>query len=146
MPERYAIASLPASRPRVRLVARGPGATILGPMLSKLILVALVIIVAAVLYLRFSAVRISGSQARELVANGATLLDVRSPEEFAGEHIDGAVSIPIQELMGRMDELGDKSDELVVYCLSGSRSAMAKRMLERNDFTNVHDLGGIGQW
>lgn len=115
-------------------------------MLSKVILVVLVIIVAAVLYLRFSAVRISGSEARKLVANGATLLDVRSPEEFAGEHIDGAVSIPIQELMGRMDELGDKSDEVVVYCLSGSRSAMAKRMLERNGFTNVRDLGGIGQW
>jgi phage shock protein E len=115
-------------------------------MLWKLVLVILVIIVAAVLYLRFSAVRISGSEARGLVSSGATLLDVRSPEEFEGEHIDGAISIPIQELMGRTDELGDKNDEIVVYCLSGSRSAMAKRMLERSGFTNVHDMGGIGQW
>ena len=115
-------------------------------MLSKLILVVLVIIFAAVIYLRFSAVRISGGEARKLVAGGATLLDVRSPEEFSGRHVDGAISIPIQELSGRIGQLGDKSDEIVVYCQSGSRSAMAKRLLESNGFTNVHDLGGIGQW
>jgi len=115
-------------------------------MLSKLILVVLVIVFAAVLYLRFSAVRISGVQARKLVADGATLLDVRSPEEFSGRHLDGAISIPVQELSGRIGQLGDKSDAIVVYCQSGSRSAMAKRLLESNGFTNVHDLGGIGQW
>jgi len=115
-------------------------------MLSKLILVVLVIIFAAVIYLRFSAVRISGGEARKLVANGAMLLDVRSPEEFFGRHLDGAISIPIQELSGRIGELGDKTDEIVVYCQSGNRSAMAKRLLESNGFTNVHDLGGIGQW
>jgi rhodanese-related sulfurtransferase len=115
-------------------------------MFSKLILIVLVIIVAAVLYLRFSAVRISGSAARDLVAKGAMLLDVRSPGEFEGGHIDGAVSIPVQELAGRMDELGDKRGEIVIYCQSGSRSAMAKRLLESSGFANVHDLGGIGQW
>jgi rhodanese-related sulfurtransferase len=115
-------------------------------MLSKVILVVLVIIIAAVLYLRFGAERISGNEARQLVADGAMLLDVRSPEEFAGGHIDGAVSIPIQELSGRTDELGNKTDPIVVYCQSGTRSAMAKRMLERNGFANVHDLGGIRKW
>jgi rhodanese-related sulfurtransferase len=104
-------------------------------MLSKVVLVVLVIIVAAVLYLRFSAVRISGSQARDLVAKGAMLLDVRSPGEFAGGHIDGAVSIPVQELAGRIDELGDKTGQIVVYCQSGNRSAMAKRLLESRGFT-----------
>lgn len=115
-------------------------------MLSKLILVVLVIVFAAVLYLRFSAVRISGEEARKLVAGGATLLDVRSLEEFSGRHLNGAVSIPVQELSGRMSELGDKTDDIVVYCQSGNRSAMAKRLLEANGFTSVHDLGGIGQW
>jgi phage shock protein E len=74
------------------------------------------------------------------------LLDVRSPEEFSGGHIDGAISIPVQQLSGRLAELGDKSDTIVVYCQSGSRSAMAKRLLESNGFSNVRDLGGIGQW
>ncbi|MBW2225304.1 MAG: rhodanese-like domain-containing protein [Deltaproteobacteria bacterium] len=115
-------------------------------MFSKLILVVLVIIIAAVLYLRFSAVRVSGGDARALVAQGATLLDVRSPEEFGGGHIDGAINIPVQELVGRAGELGNKVEQIVVYCQSGGRSAMAKRLLESNGFTNVHDLGGISQW
>jgi phage shock protein E len=115
-------------------------------MLSKLILVVLLLIIAAFLYMRFSAERISGSEARDLVAKGATLLDVRSPAEFAGGHLDGAVSIPVQELAGRLDELGDRTDQLVVYCHSGTRSAMAKRLLESNGFANVHDLGGMGRW
>ncbi|MBW2224987.1 MAG: rhodanese-like domain-containing protein [Deltaproteobacteria bacterium] len=115
-------------------------------VVSKLILVVLVIIIAAVLYLRFSAVRVSGGDARALVAKGATLLDVRSPEEFGGGHIDGAINIPIQELSGRVDELDDKNHQIVVYCQSGGRSAMAKRLLERDGFTSVHDLGGIAQW
>ena len=115
-------------------------------MLSKLILVGLVILIAVVLYMRFSAVRVSGGEARDLVARGATLLDVRSPQEFSGGHIEGAVSIPVQELAGRIDELGDKNGQIVVYCQSGRRSAVAKRLLESNGFTNVHDMGGIGQW
>lgn len=115
-------------------------------MFSKLILAVLFIIVAAVVYLRFSAVRVSGSDARALVADGATLLDVRSPQEFGGGHIDGAISIPVLELAGRMGELGEKTAQIVVYCQSGGRSAMAKRLLESNGFTNVHDMGGIAQW
>ena len=50
------------------------------------------------------------------------------------------------DLAGRMDELGEKNGEIVVYCQSGGRSAMAKRLLESNGFTKVHDLGGIGHW
>jgi phage shock protein E len=115
-------------------------------MLSKLILVVLVIIVGVVLYVRFSAARLSGGDARSLVAQGATLLDVRSPKEFGGGHINGAINIPVQELARRTDDLGDKNGQIVVYCQSGGRSAMAKRLLEGQGFSNVHDLGGMAQW
>ncbi|MGB8331194.1 MAG: rhodanese-like domain-containing protein [Polyangiales bacterium] len=115
-------------------------------MLSKLALLALGIIVATVLYMRFSAVRISGSEARRLVSNGAVLVDVRSPQEFAAGHIEGAINIPVQDLGGRDAELGDKAGEVVVYCQSGGRSAVAKRFLESRGFTSVHDMGGIAQW
>jgi rhodanese-related sulfurtransferase len=115
-------------------------------MLSKIILLVLAIIVGAVLYMRFTSVRVSGGDARQMVADGALLLDVRSPEEFSGGHIEGAMSIPIQELARRMGELGDKDAEIVVYCQSGGRSAMAKRLLESNGFTKVHDMGGMRQW
>ncbi len=115
-------------------------------MLSKAILAALAIIVVAVLYLRFTAERISGPEARALVEGGALLVDVRSPDEFGGGHIEGAVSIPIQELSDRADELGDKERDIVLYCQSGGRSAMAKRLLERKGFSKVHDLGGMDRW
>ncbi|MDH4282452.1 MAG: rhodanese-like domain-containing protein [Myxococcales bacterium] len=115
-------------------------------MLAKGLLVVVAIIVAAVLYLRFAAGRISGSEARALVATGATLIDVRSPGEFSGGHVEGAINIPVGELSGRLAELGDKTGEIVLYCQSGARSAMAKRLLERKGFENVHDLGSMGQW
>ena len=115
-------------------------------MFSKIVLVILAAVVIFVLYQRFTAVRVSGSEARQLVAAGAVLVDVRSEGEFSGGHIEGAVNIPIQELSGRIGELGDKSGTVVVYCQSGGRSAMAKRLLETKGFTSVHDLGGIGRW
>ena len=87
-----------------------------------------------------------GSDARALVADGALLLDVRSEGEYTDGGIEGSLNIPIQELSGRMEELGDKDDTIIVYCQSGGRSAMAKRLLEANGFTSVHDMGGIGQW
>ena len=115
-------------------------------MLSKIILVVVAILVIAVLYMKLTAIRITGSEARALVAEGALLVDVRSEGEHAGGAIEGSINIPIQELSGRMAELGDKDGEIVVYCQSGGRSAMAKRLLEKNGFTKVHDLGGIGRW
>jgi phage shock protein E len=115
-------------------------------MISKIILAALAAVVVFVLYQRFTAVRISGTDARALVADGALLVDVRSSSEFSGGHIEGALNIPIQELSGRMGELGGKDEQIVVYCQSGGRSAMAKRLLERDGFTKVHDMGGIGRW
>lgn len=115
-------------------------------MITKIALVVLALVVVAMLYLRFGVVRISGADARELVQNGALLLDVRTPSEFTRGHIEGAINIPIRELGGRLGELGNNSGEIVVYCQSGGRSAMAKRILERNGFEHVHDLGGIGRW
>jgi rhodanese-related sulfurtransferase len=115
-------------------------------MLSKIILVVLAILVVAVLYMKLTAVRVAGSDARALVADGALLVDVRSTGEYAGGAIEGSINIPIQELAGRMEELGDKNGEIVIYCQSGGRSAMAKRLLESNGFTKVHDMGGIGRW
>ena len=115
-------------------------------MLSKIILAVLAVVVVAVLYLKLSAVRVSGADARALVEQGALLLDVRSVGEYSDGGIEGSINIPIQELAGRMDELGDKDRGIVVYCQSGGRSAMAKRLLESNGFASVHDLGGKGRW
>lgn len=89
---------------------------------------------------------VSATDARRLVQGGAKLVDVRSPDEFAGGHIEGAVNIPVQELDGRMSELGPKDTTVIVYCRSGARSAHAARMLKSAGYGAVHNLGAMGRW
>jgi rhodanese-related sulfurtransferase len=86
------------------------------------------------------------ADARRLVHGGAKLVDVRSPEEFADGHIDGAVNIPVHELDRRMAELGAKDTTVIVYCRSGARSAHAARMLKSAGYASVHNLGAMGRW
>lgn len=89
---------------------------------------------------------VTGDDARKLVAGGARLLDVRTRGEFGSGHLPGAINIPLQELPGRLKDAGAKDAPIVVYCLSGARSAQAKRVLEAGGFTAVHDLGGMNRW
>lgn len=88
--------------------------------------------------------RVTGAEARALVASGATLLDVRSREEYDARHIEGAVVIPVDELGSRLAEV-PRDRPVVVYCQSGNRSARAARLLAEAGY-EVHDLGGIGNW
>lgn len=92
-----------------------------------------------------SHLRVDGRQARTLVAEGAFLLDVRTPEEFADGHIEGAVNVPVQSLRERLDEV-PRDRPIVVYCQSGRRSAAAAAILEQAGYEAIHDLGGIGNW
>lgn len=85
----------------------------------------------------------TGPNARELVDQGALLVDVRTREEFALEHVQGALNIPVQELASRMSELGPKERPIVIYCRSGARSANAKQMLLAAGYRHVHDMGAM---
>ena len=87
-----------------------------------------------------------GSEARDLVAAGALLLDVRTTQEFARGHLPGAVNIPVSQLAKRVSELGDRQRAVVVYCQRGTRSRMASEVLRRAGFSAVHDLGAMGRW
>ena len=86
--------------------------------------------------------RVDGPTAHDLVAKGATLLDVRTPEEFSGGSVAKAKNIPVQVLDGRMAEV-PKGKPVVVFCRSGGRSAQAAGMLENAGY-EVYDAGGIG--
>lgn len=88
---------------------------------------------------------VDGSKARELVSNGAQLVDVRSPGEFAGGAIPGAKNIPVDQIGQRAREL-DKSKAVVLYCRSGARSASAAGVLKNLGFDEVYDLGPMGAW
>lgn len=91
------------------------------------------------------AARVDGAKARELVAAGAQLVDVRTPGEFGGGHIAGARNIPVDTIGSRLGEL-DKTRPVVVYCRSGGRSAAAAGVLVGAGFSSVSDLGPMSAW
>ncbi len=105
-----------------------------------LVLVAAAILAFVLLRRQFS----SNKEAQSMVAEGAKIVDVRTPGEFATGHFPGAINIPLDSLGNRMREFGkDLASPIVVYCASGGRSGGAKRMLESAGFTNVVNGGGI---
>jgi len=76
--------------------------------------------------------------------NSLIVIDVRTPEEFESGAYPDAINIPLDEIMERLDELGDNATrEIVVYCASGARSAYAQRMLNQVGYSNVKNGGGI---
>lgn len=91
-----------------------------------------------------SAALTDGQQAKILVQHGATLVDVRTPSEYAEGHVAGAKNIPLSDLAQHLGEI-DKDHAVVVYCHSGRRSAKAAKLLAAEGF-EVHDLGGMNNW
>jgi phage shock protein E len=66
---------------------------------------------------------------KELVKNGAWIIDVRTPEEFNAGHIQNATNIPLNTLPQRMAEIKKKGKKVITVCRSGSRSGMAKSLM-----------------
>jgi phage shock protein E len=89
---------------------------------------------------------IGSREAHELVAGGARLIDVRSPAEFAAGHLDGARNLPVGEIGSRAAELRPLDKPIVLYCASGTRSAMAARTLRSAGFVKVYNLGSMTNW
>ena len=76
----------------------------------------------------------------DLRQRGAMLVDVRSAAEFAAAHAPGTVNIPLSELGGRLSEI-PRSAPVVVGCASGTRSGMARMLLKKNGYQDVHNIG-----
>jgi phage shock protein E len=88
---------------------------------------------------------ITPADAKALVQKGAPLVDVRTPEEFAAGHLDGAINIPIDDLDARKGEL-KKDADIVLYCRSGGRSERGRALLAAAGYTKVHNLGAMSNW
>lgn len=87
-------------------------------------------------------------QAKEISLNGvkpAVIIDVRTPEEFAAGHVDGALNIPYEQIAGGIKTVkGLKKDQpVLLYCRSGRRSAIAKVALEKEGYKRILDGGGM---
>ena len=85
------------------------------------------------------------SEAHHLVETGATLVDVRTPEEFQARHIPGALNVPVDELEDHLAQV-PSGKPVVVYCATGMRSAAAARILRGKGRTDVFDLGPMSRW
>jgi rhodanese-related sulfurtransferase len=95
---------------------------------------------------------VSVEQARKLIRERGgkadfVVLDVRTPAEFAGGHLPGAVNLDIQarDFLTRLEGL-DRGKSYLVYCRSGNRSAKAVEAMEQMEFPKVYHMreGMIG--
>ena len=69
--------------------------------------------------------------------NKTFLVDVRTPEEYNAEKIEGAVNIPLDQIENRLSEFQGKKN-IIVYCRSGIRAGKAKDLLQKNNVPDVY--------
>ncbi|MCA9882757.1 MAG: rhodanese-like domain-containing protein [Anaerolineae bacterium] len=95
----------------------------------------------------FNAVRPDGL-AEELASDDAPfVVDVRTVDEYTESHIEGAINVPLNELTQSLDLLPAQDANIVVYCGSGHRSALAMEALNLLGYTNTRSLlTGFGGW
>lgn len=75
---------------------------------------------------------------------GATLIDVREPDEYTQGHVPGAINLPLSALPGREAEVPDGA---VLICAGGHRSSQAATHLARQGRTGLRNLlGGTAAW
>lgn len=88
------------------------------------------------------------AQAKDVSFNGvkpAVIIDVRTQEEFAVGHIDGAINIPVDRIGTGIHSIKNlkMNSPILVYCRSGHRSAIARSTLEQQGFKQILDGGGM---
>jgi phage shock protein E len=81
--------------------------------------------------------------AREKIRQGALVVDVRTPGEFADGHYPGAINIPLGDIEANIGRFGRADRPVVVYCRSGNRSGQAKTILESRGFIDVTNGGAF---
>ena len=75
----------------------------------------------------------------------ATVVDVRTPQEYAQNHFPGAINIPLDQLQQRLQEFKKMESPIVAYCRSGNRSGMAVSLLKQNGIKEVYNGGGLDE-
>ena len=87
-------------------------------------------------------------QGASLQSQGALLIDVREPDEYAQGHAPGSTLIPLGQLQQRLLELSARKDKpIALICRSGNRSGVAQKILEKAGFTKtVNVAGGMNAW
>lgn len=75
----------------------------------------------------------------------SVIIDVRTPLEFVGRHLDGAINIPLDQLAGLPDALDgiEKSASILVYCQTGARSGIACSIMRERGYAHVTNGGSL---
>lgn len=110
--------------------------------ISKKIALALLMLITSV---NLQAKNISQHELQTLMESEGKplLIDVRTEGEYADGHLPGAINIPHKELEQRLAQLlGAKDSQIVLYCRSGTRAGIAKKILAKNGFTKLDHLSG----
>ena len=79
---------------------------------------------------------------KQMVKEGATIVDVRSAGEYNSGHIKGSINIPVDQLRNQLNKISNKEKTIITCCASGMRSASAKSILKSSGYTDVHNGGG----
>jgi rhodanese-related sulfurtransferase len=92
--------------------------------------------------------RIDVAEAKEMISDGANIIDVRDPHEYTAGHIPGAPLIPVGNVFARREEL-PKDGKIIFACAVGQRSALACEMAAAAGITadRLYNLeGGTEAW
>lgn len=106
-------------------------------------------IVIAVAFVAWKLVSMRRSPAQlaaiqQAIDEGAILVDVRSPSEFASGHLPGARNAPVSSIGAIIPELQKAGKPVVVYCASGTRAGLALKALKAAGIQPLHNLGTYG--
>jgi rhodanese-related sulfurtransferase len=90
--------------------------------------------------------RISVDEAKEMMNDGAAVIDVREPHEYSAGHVPSASLIPVNSVFARREEL-PKDQDVIFVCAVGQRSALACEMAAASGLTRIFNLeGGTEAW
>ncbi len=110
----------------------------------NLVLIVAGVVIALILLKRLSLV--DPKSARDWLAKGAKVIDVRSPSEFQERHLPGAINVPLGGLREEITRVApDKAQPLLLHCLSGGRSGLGKRLLRAMGYRHVFNLGSYSR-
>jgi phage shock protein E len=112
-------------------------------MKNQNFVIILCVVAVLILWFQFSArAELSEAKARELLKNGALVVDVRTVEEFSTKRLTNVVNVPLAEVQAKISGVvSNKSDVVLLHCRTGRRSGQAEAELRALGYTNVFNIG-----
>ncbi len=115
-------------------------------VMRPLIIIILVVVIVIALLLLKRAGQTPDAEAQEQLKQGALVIDVRSPDEFASDHLRTAINIPLDEIETALPiQVKDKNQVLLLHCQSGVRSAIAAHKIQGMGYTHASNLGSLSR-